>query len=56
MKNLEIHNTGDQITLEIRGQLGVQKKLLMEEKKQEAHPAENAGYRQGRRGRNKTGV
>lgn len=56
MKNLEIHNTGAQITPKIRGQLGVQKKLLMEEQKQEAHPEENAGRRQRRRGRNKTGV
>lgn len=32
MKNLEIHNTGAQITPKIRGQLRVQKKLLMEEK------------------------
>lgn len=55
MEDLEIHNTGAQITLEIRGQFKVQNRIDGR-KKQEVHPAENAGHRQPRAERNKAGV
>lgn len=55
MEDLEKHNTGAQITLEIRGQFKVQIGVDGR-KKQEADAAENAGHRQGRGERNKAGV